>query len=67
LTGKEKKASIDGAKSKADEKLQTVMTPDQWKKWTSFKEEQKKNHQDKKAAAQPTTNPTNTTEKEDFY
>lgn len=67
MTGKEKKATIDAAKSKADEKLQTIMTPEQWKKWLSFKEEQKKRHQDKKAAAQPTTSPTNAAEQEDFY
>jgi Spy/CpxP family protein refolding chaperone len=67
LQGKERKAAIDVARNKADSKLQTILSPEQWKSWVTFKEEQKKRHQEKKGAPKSTTTPTAPSDQEDFY
>lgn len=65
--GKDKKAAIDAARTKADSKLQGVLTPEQWKLWLTFKAEQQKRHHEKKAAKTQPASSTNPADQEDFY
>jgi len=67
LKGNDKKAAIEAARSKADSKFQAILSPEQWKSWVSFKEEQKKRRMEKKADPKSTTTPTAPSDQEDFY
>jgi hypothetical protein len=44
-------AEIANINSKADEKLQATLTPEQWKRWIAFKAEHQKKKEAKRAAA----------------
>lgn len=44
-------AEILNINAKADEKLQTSLTPEQWKRWVTFKAEHQKKKEAKRAAA----------------
>jgi hypothetical protein len=67
LQGKESKAAIDVARIKTDNKLQTILSPEQWKSWVTFKEENKKRRQEQKTDPKSTTTPTSPSDQEDFY
>jgi hypothetical protein len=56
-------AEIANINSKADEKLQATLTPEQWKRWVSFKAE----HEKKKAAKRAEAGKDATGSEEDFY
>jgi Spy/CpxP family protein refolding chaperone len=40
--GTDKKAAIEAIRKESDTKLSNSMSPEQWQKWLSFQEEQKK-------------------------
>jgi hypothetical protein len=62
--GTDKKGAIESIKKEADLKLSNAMSTEQWAKWLSFKEEQKK----RKEAGQGNPKKSgNKTEKEDEY
>ena len=42
------KAEIESINQKSDAKLQETLTPEQWKRWVTFKEEQKKKKEAKR-------------------
>jgi hypothetical protein len=44
-----KKEEIKAANKKANDKLQTILTPEQWKQWETFKAEQKTRREANKA------------------
>jgi hypothetical protein len=56
-------AEIANINLKADEKLQGTLTPEQWKRWVSFKAE----HEKKKAAKRAEAGKDATGSEEDFY
>jgi hypothetical protein len=62
--GTNKKVAIESIKNEADVKLSSAMSAEQWAKWLSFKEEQKK----RKEAGQGNPKKSgNKTEREDEY